>query len=303
MIAKPLTPFTNMMREETSNVAISSSSSSRRSLFYPVGKSKEARTITMFSEKNRSSSFEKPSATKNNNKNSSVRRFKRRQRHVSFCQQLESVHAAPACHSESVATDLWHSQFDFQRFLKSAQQEAKTIRISDDEEFLNGVDKSHSIAIRLAESINKNLKDTTLLNRISTRLDMKNTGLAKWCMETPHRGLERIASKQLRHSKHYIRKEIKGLVLLSAKKEGDDDDAISVVSYGSASTSGTGRSSSSSRRRSSKNKQLTTPEKLAQQYEQRTKESGLFARMMGLADELAAQRVYSGGAEDEEQFL
>mmetsp|Transcript_18689 Transcript_18689/g.52773 ORF Transcript_18689/g.52773 Transcript_18689/m.52773 type:complete len:130 (+) Transcript_18689:1-390(+) len=129
---------------------------------------------------------------------------------------------------------------------------------------------------------------------------MKNTGLAKWCMETPHRGLERIASKQLRHSKHYIRKEIKGLVLLAAK--GDDDDAISVVSYGSASTSGTGRSSSSSRRRSSKNKQLTTPEKLAQHYEQRTKESGLFARMMGLADELAAQRVYSGETEDEEQF-
>jgi hypothetical protein len=280
MIAKPLIPFSNMMREETSNVA-----TTRRSLFNPVNNKKESTiTITRFTERSRTSSFEKPVVSKSNTKKST-----RRSKHISFSKQLEQVVAAPESHSDANVNDLWLSHFDFQRFLKSAQQEAKTIRISDDEDYLIGMDQSHSIAIQLAESVNKNFKDETLLNRISTRLDMKNTGLANWCLETPHRGLERIASKQLRHSKHYVRREIKALVL-SAK--GDNDDAISVASCGSASTTGTGRTEGGSK------KQLT-PEMLAQRYEQRTKESRLFARMMGLADELAAQRAYDEEEEEE----
>ena len=282
MIAKPLTQFTSVMEVETSNIA---KTMGRSLLFNPVvGK----KTITPFNEKNRTSSFEKPNAKQF----MPMRRFKRKQRKVSFSSQLQQSQDAPDCHSETCSTELWHSHFDFQRFLKSAHQEAKTILISDDEEYLNGVDQSHAIAIRLAESVNKNIKDETLLSRISARLDMNNTGLAKWCQETPHRGLERIASKQLRHSKHYIRREIKGLVL-SSKGE---DDAISVVSYGSTSTSGTGKSSVRGRA-----KHLAA-DSLAQRYEQRTKESRLFARMMGLADELAAQKAYQT-EEDEELFI
>lgn len=182
------------------------------------------------------------------------------------------MHNAPASHSDASVSELWFTQFDFQRFLKTAQQEAKTIRIGDDEEYLTGVDQSHSIAIRLAESVNKNIRDETLVNRIFKRLDMKNTGLAKWCLETPHRGLERIASKQLRHAKHYIRREVKNIIFPKVED---------------ATTSG----------RSAWSK-TTTPEQLAYALQVQTKEARLFARMVGLADELAAKKAY----QDEEEY-
>jgi hypothetical protein len=253
MIAKPLIPFSAMIGEE----------GARKSLFQPVSDS-SARNL-MSAPMQRRLSFDKPRLL-------SGKRSKRRQRHVSFTSQIDQVYEAPESHCDASVTDLWFTPFDFQRFLKTAQQEAKTIRIGDDEEYLIGVDQTHSIALRLSESVNLNLKDETLLNRIFKRLDMKNTGMAKWCLETPHRGLERIASKQLRHSKQFIRKAVKAIILPK------DDDTIS-----------SGRSSSS---------RAKSPEELANAVQLQTKESRLFARMVGLADELAAQQAYK----DEESY-
>ena len=194
---------------------------------------------------------------------------KKRQRNVSFTSQIDQFYEAPDSHCDTTGTNLWFTQLDFQRFLKTAQQEAKTIRIGDDEDYLIGVDQTHSIALLLAESVNKNHRDETFLHQIFMRLDMKNTGMAKWCLETLHRGLERIASKQLRNSKQFIRKTLKAILLSK------DDDTIP-----------SGRSSSSSSRRT------CSPEDLAHAVRLQTKESLLFARMVGLADELAAQQAY-----------
>lgn len=250
MIAKPLIPFSAMVGDERT----------RKSLFHPVSDSSSMNSL-MSAPTQRRLSFDKPRLLS--------KRSKRRQRHVSFVSQTDQVYEAPDSHCDTAVTDLWFTQFDFQRFLKTAQQEAKTIRIGDDEDYLIGVDQTHSIALRLAESVNKNVQDETLLNRIAKRLDMKNTGMAKWCLETPHRGLERIASKQLRHSKQFIRKALKTILLPK------DDDTIS-----------SGRSASSA----SRTKQ--SPEDLAHELQLQTKESRLFARMVGLADELAAQQAY-----------
>ncbi len=245
MIAKPLIPFSAMVQDEDL----------RKSIFHPIS---GAKAVTLLSDsKQRRSNFDKPKLLK---------RSKRRLRNVSFASSEERVYDAPESHCEASISDLWFTNFDFQRFLKTAQQEAKTIRIGDDEDYLTGVDQSHSIAIRLAESVNKNIRDETLLNRIFKRLDMKNTGLAKWCLETQHRGLERIASKQLRHAKHFIRRELKNII----RYEEDD------------TTMSSGRAVFSKK----------SPEELAHALQLQTKEARLFARMMGLADELAARQVH-----------
>jgi hypothetical protein len=225
--------------------------------------------VVKAARKTRSSSFEKPASRKRSS-------HKRKQK-VTFAGAtgIETRHDAPKAHCEVTSEDLWFTQFDFHRFTKTVQQEAKTVRLAE-EELLNGVDQSHSIAIRLAESVNKNAQDEKISMKVFNRLDMRNSGLADWCMGPDVRGLERLASKQLRHSKHFVRHELKKIVL------GDDDCIASLKSE---------------QPRRSNRKQNAAAETLAIKYQGITRESRLFARMMGLADELAAKHAY---AEDED---
>jgi hypothetical protein len=259
----------------------------RSLIFEPTSRGPSTRKLS------RSSSFEKAGFRKRST-------LKRKQKKaVSFPEAatLETHHRAPREHSDVTAEELWFTPCDFQRFTKTVQQESKTIRLAE-EDLLNGVDQSHSIAIRLAESVNKNGHDEKLSMKVFDRLDMRNSGLAEWCREPDVRGLERMASKQLRHAKHFVRKELKKVVL------GEDDDAdadADAVTFKREKSASSGLSSSLLSRRSSslssigsssRRRKNAAVKMLANSCEAVTRESRLFARMLGLADELAAKAAY-----------
>jgi hypothetical protein len=214
--------------------------------------------------------------------------FERRQTKISFApaKTLERHHKPSGQYSDVTTEELWFTPYDFQRFNKTVQQEAKTVRLAE-EDLLQGFDQSHAIAIHLAESVKKNAHDERLSRKVFNRLDMRHSGLAVWCC-TSHdvRGLEKFASKQLRNSKHFVRKELRKVVLWDCV---DDYDAETMH-----------QNDPSRLVRSSNLSQRTTAERakmLAQTSQGITRESRLFARMMGLADELAAKQAY---AEDED---
>lgn len=272
------TPF------ESVPVSLESMDKAKRALFDPV--STEMLQLSSIRKgvipPPRRSSFEKPGFFKARGRSKSYAGVtqtaspplrSRRKRKVTFekTRRLASYYDAPYEHSQVFVEDLWFTQLDFQRFVKTAQQEARTIRLAE-EELLKGVEQSHAIAIRLAESVNKNAQDERLSMKVYNRLDMRNSGLADWCLEPECRGLERLASKQLRHAKHYIRKELRSLVLC---KEDEDGGTNWITSSRSAL------------------KQQSGADQLAVQYQTVARESRLFARMMGLADELAAKNVYA----------
>jgi len=233
--------------------------------------------------------------TKNNNKRRSPSLTRRheggippystnveRKPKISFAssKKLERHYAPTTQHSDVTTEELWFTPYDFQRFNKTVQQEAKTVRLAE-EDLLQGFDQSHAIAIHLAESVKKNAHDERLSRKVFNRLDMRHSGLAIWCC-TSHdvRGLEKFASKQLRNSKHFVRKELKKAVLWN---DVDEDDPQPFHQRDLARRLRPIDPSS---------------ERLAQISQGITRESRLFARMMGLADELAAKQAYSEGEED-----
>lgn len=208
---------------------------------------------------------------------------------ISFApaKKLERHYEPAGQHSDVTTEELWFTPYDFQRFNKTVQQEAKTVRLAE-EDLLLGFDQSHAIAIHLAESVKKNAHDERLSRKVFNRLDMRHSGLAIWCC-TSHdvRGLEKFASKQLRNSKHFVRKELRKAVLW------DDVDEDDVETLHPRDPARQLRPSNPIQRTAD-----DASERLAQISQGITRESRLFARMMGLADELAAKQAHYEGEED-----
>ena len=201
--------------------------------------------------------------------------------------KLERHYEPAAQHSDVTTEELWCTPYDFQRFNKIVHQEAKTVRLAE-EDLLQGFDQSHAIAIHLAESVKKNADDEGLSRKVFNRLDMRHSGLARWCTSHDVRGLEKFASKQHRNSKHFVREELKKAVLWADVLDEDDLETLH-------------QRDPARRLRPSNRIQRTeddASERLAQISQGITRESRLFARMMGLADELAAKQAYSEGEED-----
>lgn len=162
-------------------------------------------------------------------------------------------------HSQEMSvSDLWYGQRDFARFQRQAQHDAAAIQWNSEAKFhLDALTESHTIVCRLANQIRK-------LNE--KQGDCRDKEAFLWSqifqrIEVPEtglvqwcltsfRGLERFASSHIRHSKSSARRKMWRELEL----------------------------------------QDSSPEDLAVRMQRRSQTSRLFARMVGLADELAARR-------------
>ncbi len=185
----------------------------------------------------------------------------------------EDVPRAAECHSTTAhVSDLWYRPHDFARFRCMAQLEASTIQWNQEScAFLELLEHSFSIVDRLADEVCKyrkrGHKEAALWDRIFQRLDIKETGLTQWCLLTEYRGLECLASKPMRHAKLDTRR--------SMKRETRRLESSCYASTSSHHPAG-----------ASKRRSLSADE-LAEKLQRRSQRSRLFARMIGVADEMA----------------
>ena len=205
---------------------------------------------------------------------------------------LTSFVDPPIIHSQAWVSDLWYESQDFERFHYQAQLEAATIQWTPEKKwYLDALNESHSIAARLSAKITKASKkhkneEAFLWSRIFQRIDVPETGLAQWCF-TPYRGLERHASLQLRHSKFSARIKMRNELLRSPAIVGcessslEEDDAVDTTSTIN---------------------RFVSPDELATRIQRRSQASRLFARMLGMADELAARHANQTRVSSEECY-
>lgn len=177
--------------------------------------------------------------------------MKRRTRSVSFDRFTDEFQDAPSLHENVAAHELWFTPQDFERFSRQAQQEAKTLKLTD-EEYVDGLKETLDIVVQLSENIEG-------MDDVIYRANVEESGISEWCTETPYRGLEKMCSRKVRTFKRQIRKSL-----------------VEAIVHGPEETSA---------------------EKLAARASKRTRQSRLYARMMGLADEMAAKEVYTGEAD------
>lgn len=178
--------------------------------------------------------------------------MKRRTRHVSFAKHVGELQDAPESHGYAVAQDLWFSSQDFERFMKQAQQDSRTLKLTD-EEYVDGLKETLDIAVEMSE-------DIELVDEIIQNLSVKSSGIADWCVDTPYRGLEKFCSRKVRTFRRQIRENLADTIVVDSKG--------------------------------------MTAERIGARSAKRSRQSRLYARMLGLADELAAEAVYRGEADE-----
>lgn len=198
---------------------------------------------------------------------------------------LERHQEAPECFSTTCASDLWYQPEDFARFRCLAQLEASSTCLTEEaSQYLELLEQSISIAAHLAQEVCKYRKrghrEAVLWDRIFQRLDMRYTGLTHWCLESPYRGLECLASKPLRRAKYSTRKH-----MIRELSRTTDYYAAPTVAP-----------------RTHKRRSLS-PEELAEKLEQRSQFSRLFARMVGIADELSVRHWHERHGNCSQQSL
>ena len=184
---------------------------------------------------------------------------------------------APAHHSEAVFSELWYQPNEFARFHRQVQRGAQTIQtVSSMASFLQSLEDCHTVTAILLEEVHIpntdvqwEAQEIMRWKQISKQLqDVPLEVLTRWC-DTPFRGLEKYASKQLRHTKASTRRKmIRDLDLQGYNKSQNDEENNNQETL----------------------RTVFSVEELAERLQRRSQTSRFFARLMGMADAAVAVR-------------